>query len=153
MALIDQDYHQFEFALENEKNAKDLISAISVLGLTAAATVVAGPETKTILSALAGGVTGVNLAADKVFFKEMTLQAIRNQMRTLRSTKKADILTHKQSDVQHYSLDMAVSDVVDYYYCGYVYRALDELVNASGVTASKAEDAAKAPAAAGTPKK
>jgi hypothetical protein len=138
MALIDQDFHKFEFNLENFNNGRNLVASLASLGLTTAATVVGGAETKTILSAIAGGVIGANLAVDKVIFKELAIQAIRNQMRTMRAQKAPIIKTSKQLTVSEYGLNATLADIIDYYYCGYVYRALDELLLQSGANLQQA---------------
>jgi len=138
IALIDQDFHKFEFNLENFNNGKNLVAALATLGLNAAGTVVGGAETKTILAAVSGGIIGANLAVDKAVFKELAVQSIRNQMRTLRTQKMQDIKTKTPKPVADYTLDAALDDIIDYYYCGYVYRALDELILQSGENLQKA---------------
>jgi hypothetical protein len=137
-ALIDQDFFRFGFNLDVTKNTKDLVAALSVLGLTTASAVVGGAQTKTILSAIAAGVTGTSLAFDKTLFKDLTLQAIRHQMEALRATKKKVIIANRSKSIENYSLDMALGDIVDYYYCGYVHRALDALVATADEAAKKA---------------
>jgi hypothetical protein len=84
MAEIDNVHGQYTVSLYAGKGAVALVGDSIQLGLTAASTIATHTPTKTILSALATGLTGVNLSFDKNFFAQQTFQTIAIAMQTRR---------------------------------------------------------------------
>jgi hypothetical protein len=117
---------------------------IATLGLTAASTVVGGAETKTILSAIATGVVGVNASIDKEVFQNNTVQALQLQMRSMRSTAEANLNAGMKQLIKDYPLQNGIRDIVAYYYAGSLNDALIGLVqhSSSDAQASQAKAAA-----------
>ena len=135
MAVIDFNYHEFEVQLHSEKVIKNTTADIVTLGLTAASTAVGGNEAKTILSAIATGVVGVNTALDKNIFQNNTVEALELEMRSLRALKEQDLITGMADTDAHYPLQSGIRDVIAYYYAGSLTEAMLGLVEKTGADA------------------
>ena len=135
MAVIDFNYHEFEVQLHSEKVVKNTTADIVTLGLTAAATAVGGNEAKTILSAIATGVVGVNTALDKNIFQNNTVEALELEMRSLRALKEQDLINGMADTDTHYPLQSGIRDVIAYYYAGSLTDAMLGLVEKTGADA------------------
>jgi len=135
MAVIDFNYHEFEARLRSEKVAKNTAADIVTLGLTAASTAVGGSEAKTILSAIATGVVGVNTALDKNVFQNNTIEALELEMRSLRALKEQDLINGMADTDAHYPLQSGIRDVIAYYYAGSLTDAMLGVVEKTGADA------------------
>jgi hypothetical protein len=142
MTMIDYNYHQFENNLRGDKAVQELGADIATLGLTAASTVMGGAETKTILSAIATGVVGVNSSIDKEVFQNNTIQALQLQMRAARADTETKLNTGMKQSITNYPLEYGVRDVVAYYYAGSLNDALIGLVQNSSTDAKTSQAAA-----------
>jgi len=132
MSIVDANYRQFEDNLRTDRTVKDLSVTLATLGLTSAATIFGGEETKTILSAIATGVVGANAAVDKQVFKDYATEALIPEMRALRNDIATNMIANmKTQDVDKYPLDAGLRDIVDYYHAGSVTAALQGLVTRS----------------------
>jgi hypothetical protein len=143
LLMIDHNYDDFEDNLRNDKSTQEWIADLATLGLTAASTVVGGAETKTILSAIATGVVGVNTSLDKEFFQNNTVQALQLQMRAQRATVEAKLDAGMSASTTDYPLQNGVRDVMAYYHAGSVTEALIQLVQNAGDNNSAAQAALK----------
>lgn len=132
MAVIDLNYHEFEAGLRTDKAVKDTSAEIVTLGLTAASTAVGGEEAKTILSAIATGVVGVNSSLDKNVLQNNTIQTLELEMRALRAEKERDLLNGMAETDAHYPLQGGIRDVIAYYYAGSLTDAMLGLVEKTG---------------------
>jgi hypothetical protein len=132
MSTIDYNYHNYEIALRGDKTVKDTAADVVTLGLTAAATAAGGVEIKTILSAIATGVVGVNTSLDKNVFQNNTVQALQLEMRSLRAEREKILITGMGSTDKVYPLESGIRDVIAYYYDGTVTDALMGLVQTAG---------------------
>jgi hypothetical protein len=132
---IDYNYHQFEDNLRNDRSVQELGADLATLGLTAASTVMGGAETKTILSAIATGVVGVNSSIDKDFFANNTVQALQLQMRAARAQAEINLRTGMTNSIVNYPLQSGIGDIVSYYYAGSLNDALIGIVQSSGSSA------------------
>jgi hypothetical protein len=135
MAVIDFNYHEFEVRLHSEKVLKNAAADIVTLGLTAASTAVGGEEAKTILSAIATGVVGVNTALDKNVFQNNTIEALELEMRSLRAQRERDLINGMADTDAHYPLQSGIRDVIAYYYAGSLTDAMLGLVEKTGADA------------------
>jgi hypothetical protein len=135
MAVIDFNYHEFEVRLHSEKVLKNTTADIVTLGLTAASTAVGGEEAKTILSAIATGVVGVNTALDKNVFQNNTIEALELEMRSLRAQRERDLINGMADTDAHYPLQSGIRDVIAYYYAGSLTDAMLGLVEKTGADA------------------
>lgn len=144
MGMIDYNYYEFEGNLRGDKTVQEMSADIATLGLTAAATVMGGAETKTILSAIATGVVGVNSTIDKEVFQSNTVQAIQLQMRSRRAAIEINLNAGMGKNIQKYPLQNGIRDVVAYYNAGSLTDALIGLVQSSGNNAQSNKTAADA---------
>jgi hypothetical protein len=135
MAVIDFNYHEFECRLHSDKAIKDTSTEIATLGLTAASTAVGGAEVKTILSAIATGVVGVNSSLDKNVLQNNTVEALELEMRSLRAQKEQDLINGMADTDAHYPLQSGIRDVIAYYYAGSLTDAMLGLVEKTGADA------------------
>jgi hypothetical protein len=144
MGIIDYNYYVFEDNLRGDKTVQEMGADIATLGLTAAATVMGGAETKTILSAIATGVVGVNSSIDKHIFQNNTVQALQLQMRSMRAAVEVNLNTGMKQTIKDYPLQNGLRDIVAYYHAGSLTDALIGLVQSSGNNAQTNKDAANA---------
>ena len=142
MSMIDYNYHEYENNLRTDNDVKNMIADIVTLGLTASATAVGGAETKTILSAIATGVVGVNTSIDKNVFQSNTIQAIELEMRALRAAKEADLYHGMASTDKQYPLQSGIRDIIAYYYAGSLTDALMGLAQQTATHAQTNQQAA-----------
>jgi hypothetical protein len=156
MYVADLEYDNFEAQLTREMQDEGILATAVNLGLTTSATLVGGAATKTILSGVATGVTGLDKAYSEKELLANTIQALQTQMRADRKAQSAIILAKMLQDngtaqktvtpIDQYSLPMALSDTARYYQAGTVASALIGLTK----TVSNAEtNAANAAAQAG----
>lgn len=145
MGIIDTNYRNYEMALRDDRNVKDLGSTLVAMGLTSAATVVGGEELKTILSAIATGVLAANASVDKQLFHEFATEAIINEMRARRDEVATTIISSlKTQDPASYPLEAGLRDIVNYYYTGTVTNALQSLVAQASTHSNTASNERKA---------
>jgi hypothetical protein len=136
MGEIDDAYGYYTRNLYAGKGLFGVSGDTTELGLTAAATIATHAPTKTLLSALATGITGVNLSFDKNFFAQQTFQAIGIAMQTRRDKARAEIIDHLDDPVDDYPLEAARRDLVSYYYAGTLPGGLQELQEEAGKAAA-----------------
>jgi len=119
------------------------------LGLTSAATLVGGPQTKAILAAIATGINGSTLSIDKNILNNGSVEIVTARMQALIESKAGSVttnLTGKKADT--YSLRQAVLDLVDVYNCGSFAYAMQDIRNTASIPSTNA-----APVAPKTPAK
>ena len=138
VALIDLNYNQFIARFSVTKESLDFGTEVTQLGLNLATTAVGGAETKTILAAVASGVTGSKLAVDKNFFFEKTVPVLITTMNAQRKVALAPILIGMTNNTDDYSLTRALSDIDGYYFAGTFIGALQSIQADSGVKDSQA---------------
>jgi hypothetical protein len=84
MSDIEVVYGQYTTGLFSGKGQAGVLGDVVQLGLTAASTIAAPVRTKTIFSALATALGGVNLSFDKNFFAQQSFAIIGIAMQTRR---------------------------------------------------------------------
>lgn len=136
MAEIDDAFGMYTAGLFAGKGTIGVAGDSVQLGMTAAATIATHTPTKTILSALATGLTGVNLSFDKNFFAQQTFQTIAIAMQTRRDKGRAVITTNLAKSVGDYPLAAARRDLVSYFYAGTLPGGLQELQEQAGAAAN-----------------
>jgi hypothetical protein len=125
MYLADLEYHYYEARLTKDMQEEGLAATVASLSLTTAATLVPVAQTKTLLSALATGVTGVDTAVSEKVLLNNTIQALQTQMRADRKTQAGFIYAKIYKDagnntktitpIAESTLPMALSDADAYY--------------------------------------
>jgi hypothetical protein len=139
MADIEDGYGRFEMKLASERAAQSTLADATMLGLTAATSVVGASDVKDILAVAGTAFQGTWTSYDKNFFQQKTTEALIGQMRASRKTKQAQLITSLDTrDVTSYPWEAAWLDLVGFYYAGTVPSALAEIASSAG---SKAEDA------------
>jgi hypothetical protein len=127
MGDIDRVYGEYTNALFIGRGFQSLGADFVNLGLTAASTISLVMQTKTILSALASGVAGVNLSFDKNFFGQQTFSALAIAMQARRDEGRASIFANEQLSVTEYGLEAARRDLIAYFQAGTLPAALQEI--------------------------
>ena len=134
MYIADMEYDYYEARLTREMQDEGLLATATELGLTTAATLVPVAQTKTLLSALATGVVGLDKAYTEKELLSNTIQALQTQMRADRKTEAGAIYgkmyrdpgnnTRKITSIAEYTLPMALSDADAYYHAGTISSSL-----------------------------
>jgi len=140
IALINLNYNQFIARFSVRKESLDFGTEVTELGLNLATTAVGGAETKTILAAVASGVTGSKLAMDKNFFFEKTVPVLITSMNAQRKEELAPILTGMKKNTDDYPLTQALSDIDAYYFAGTFIGALQAIQTDAGAKEKNADE-------------
>jgi hypothetical protein len=156
MYITDMEYQVYEANLTKEIQDEGLLGTATVLGLTTASTLVSPAPTKTILSGLATGVTGLDKAYNEKELLSSAMQALQTQMRADRKAQAAEIYARmfrdtggaikKPTPIGEYTWAMALSDAEAYYQAGTISSAL---IGLSRTVANKETNASLAKAEAG----
>jgi hypothetical protein len=124
---IDHVYGEYTNSLYAGKGVEAVTGDIVSLGLTAASAITLVTRTKTILAALATGVTGVSLSIDKNLFGQQTFAALAIAMQARRDEARSSIVKNEQLAVTDYTLEAARRDLVSYFYSGTLPGAIQEI--------------------------
>jgi hypothetical protein len=156
MFVADMEYQPYEANLTKEMQREGLLATGVNLGLTTSSTLVGAAATKTILSGLATGFTGLDKAYSEKELLSNAMQALQTQMRADRKTQAAEIYAKMFQDVgnnvkrptpiSEYTFTMALSDAEAYYQAGTIASAL---IGLSRTVSNKETNAGLAKAGAG----
>ena len=139
---IDKNYAAFKNSFFGERAATETLLDIAQIGLTSAATLAAGETIKTVLAAVATGVSGSRLSFNKNFFKEKSPDLLISRMDAIRIEKWSQLhLQLMNSTDDTYSLYEAEGDLFAYYQAGSLQAAFQNIIAESGATQKEAEDA------------
>lgn len=149
MTEIDVVYGNYYNRLFTTKNTSAVGFDALTLGLSSAASIATHAATKTILSALGTGFSGLSLSVDKNFFAQQTFPVIGVAMQTRRDKIRAAIVSNLSLDTAAYPLLAAKRDLVAYLNAGTLASGLQELQEEAGsATANSVNaNASKAPSA------
>jgi hypothetical protein len=139
IALINLQYSRFVSQFSFNKQSIDSTAEITELGLNLATTAVGGAGTKTILGAIAAGVTGAKLAIDKNFFYEKSVPVLVSAMNAQRQTALIPILKGLKLSSAEYPLAQGLSDIDAYYFAGTFIGALQAIQADAGEKQKQAE--------------
>jgi hypothetical protein len=143
MSQIDVVYGAYYNRLFSSKNAVAIGGDALTLGLSTAATIATHAATKTILSALGTGFSGLALSVDKNYFAQQTFPVIGVAMQTRRDKVRATIVANLALDTATYPLSAAKRDLVAYFNAGTLASGLQELQEEAGAaTATTVTNAA-----------
>jgi hypothetical protein len=100
---------------------------------------------KSVLSAIATGVTGIKTSYEKNFFDQQTRSAIVQKMRALRAEQLAllEDENHMKAGLSEYDLQGGINDVNRYYDAGTVIAALQSIAESAGTQTTKAQEKQK----------
>jgi len=149
MAQIDVVYGQYYNRLFSRKNFLGVGGDAVTLGLSSAASIAGNPATKTLLSALGTGVSGLSLSIDKNYFAQQTFQVIGIAMQTRRDKVRNYVVTKLESNTTDYPLAAAKRDLIAYFNAGTLPGGLQELQEEAGVATSPNKVSAATPALLG----
>jgi hypothetical protein len=138
ITLINLNYNQFVARFSVRKESLDFGTEVTELGLNLATTAAGGAETKTILGAVASGVTGSKLAIDKNFFFEKTVPVLITSMNAERKTALLPIMVGIGKSTDEYPLTQALSDLDTYYFAGTFVGALQAIQADAGAKEKQA---------------
>jgi hypothetical protein len=133
MYAIDLYYSEFEASLTRERQNVGFFTTLASLALTASATAVVAAEAKTILAAVATGLTGAREAYDKEILIERTISILQQQMRARRKDVRVIILERLAMDPSSYPLELALADIESYYRAGTITGAFIDVAQETGV--------------------
>jgi hypothetical protein len=140
MYAIDINYSEYEANLTRERQNVNFMTTVAQLALMGSATAVAAKETKTILAAVATGLTGVKEAYDKDILIEKTIAILQQTMRARRKEVKVLIVERLGSDTGQYPLELALADVEMYFRAGTITGAFIDVAQDVGVRLANARD-------------
>lgn len=130
--LMNIRYAQYERCFYQTDATISTAFDAAVLGVTAAGTVVGGSATKSILSAIAAGITGSRLSIEKNFLFEKTSPVLMAKMRSMREEKFKTIDTNMKKNIKEYPLERGLVDIQEYFYSGTIAGALQAISNEIG---------------------
>jgi hypothetical protein len=140
--LIDQNYDQFEARYYGAQAGVNWAGDVVNIGLTGVSSVTGTAHLKSVLSAIATGVTGIKTSYEKNFFDQQTRSAIVQKMRALRAEQLAllEDENHMKAGISEYDLQSGINDVNRYYDAGTVIAALQSIAESAGTQTIKAQD-------------
>jgi hypothetical protein len=139
LTMMNIRYIQFVRSITADKQLLDSAAQMLVLGLSLAGASVSGAATKTVLAAIAAGVTGSKEIIDKNYFYEKTVPALVAQMNAERKKALVPILTGMSNNLDLYRFDQAVTDLHNYYFAGTFTGAL-QAIQADAATKEQRQD-------------
>ena len=117
---------------------------ITNIGIGLAATLVGPAVTKSILAAVATGLTGARLSIERNFFQEKTIQVLVTQMNAQRTAALVPIQRGLTQSVEQYPLALAIVDLNAYYEAGTIQGAIIGIqVSAGQLQATAEQDLAR----------
>jgi hypothetical protein len=135
MYAIDVEYNTYYEHLLKERQLGESALDASLLGLTAATTIVHGESVKTVLAALSTGVAGVKTDIDQDIYMAQTLQILMNAMDGQRLAIRNRIDGNMKLKAADYTAWRALTDLDDYYRAGTLAGALSYLASTTGENA------------------
>jgi len=139
VTLMNIRYIQFVRKLTSERQLLDSAVAMLTIGLNLAGTTAGSAGTKTILAAIAAGVTGSKEVIDKNYFFEKTIPALVAQMNADRKKALIPLLEGMKGTLDDYSFAQAVTDLHSYYFAGTFTGAIQTIQADAGVKENKAD--------------
>ena len=139
--ITDYNYFQFENDLYVKRASGSVLADIIDTGANLAATISNGERAKTIINASIIAFRGGRKSVSIHYFQEQTADALISSMQTSRNRVLAEMITQmRDKDVDAYSLDAALGDVIRYFFAGTLPRALQELKQNANKNAQIAKD-------------
>jgi hypothetical protein len=127
LTLMNIRYIQFIRELTSDQQLLNTATDMLVLGLNIAGTAVGGAGAKTLMAAIAAGVTGSKQIVDKNYFYEKTIPALVAQMNAERKTALIPIIAGVQQSLSDYPLAQAITDLHNYYHAGTLIGAINAI--------------------------
>lgn len=142
--VIDYNYFQFENDLYVKRASGSFLSDAIDIGGNLAGTITNGERAKTIINASLIAFRGTRKSGSIHYFQEQTADVLITKMQTSRNRVLAEMLKQlKEQDVDLYTLDAALGDIIRYFYAGTLPRALQELKVDTSLQADAAKEAVR----------
>lgn len=127
--LIDQQHSIFLSKFSAGRKDFDTAMDIGSMATDAVSVIVTPAMTKSILSAISGGLTATKVTVDKNYFYGEAIKVIIKQMEAQRRTASAALIAGVNREVQEYSLSAALQDLERYYFAGTIDGAFAGIVD------------------------
>jgi hypothetical protein len=118
LVMMNIRYIQFIRKTTSEKQLLDSAVEILALSLNLAGASVSAAGTKTVLAAIAAGVTGSKVVVDKNYYYEKTIPALIAAMNAQRKQALVPIVGGMAKSLDEYPFAQAVTDLQSYYFAG-----------------------------------
>jgi hypothetical protein len=141
MLAADIEYGRYETGLLDEIRRNNFAASLSILTLTAVATVSGNPELARGFSTAAGLVAGGQKAYTTDQLLSQTISVLQQQMRASRARQRERLLTKLGEPYQNWTFCLAFQDAQVYERAGTLNAALDE-ISATASEARRANEAA-----------
>jgi hypothetical protein len=138
---IDNDFQNYVESLYASGALFDTITDLVILGAASASTVAGGEGAKTILSAVAAGVTGARSTINKNFFAEQSKVALISKMKEMRARTLLRIEEGKRTPISVYPMSQAMVDLQAYYFAGNILSALQDITREAGEGLTQQQEA------------
>ncbi|MFG0256500.1 MAG: hypothetical protein ACF8GE_01200 [Phycisphaerales bacterium JB043] len=129
MLMIDSNYDIFISKLSASRKGFDTSVDVGVILLGGVSTVMTPTSTKSILTQIATGLTGIKNTINKNYFYDKSLGILMKQMEANRIALSDNIYSKFGQGVDDYPLSQSVRDLLQYYRAGTLdgaYSALDK---------------------------
>ena len=141
LVMMNIRYVQFVRKTTSEKQFLDTACDILALSLNLAGTSVGSAQAKTILAAIAAGVTGSKVVVDKNFYYEKTIPALMAAMNAQRKQALIPIIQGvATTNIAEYPFEQAISDLQSYYFAGTFLGAIQAIQTDAGVKETAAQN-------------
>lgn len=140
LTLTNIRYIQFIRQLTSERQLLDSAAEMLTLGLSLAGASVSAASTKTVLAAIAAGVTGSKQVIDKNYFFEKTIPALVGQMNAERKKSLIPLLVGMKANLDDYPFAQAVTDLHNYYYAGTFAGAIQAIQADAGAKEQRQDE-------------
>jgi hypothetical protein len=140
MYAIDIEYSVYFEQLLKERQLGTSVLDATLLGLTAATTIVHGEAAKTAIGAISTGFAGAKSDIDQDIYMAQTLQILMNAMEAQRLQVRNRIDGNMKLAVADYSAWRSLTDLDDYYKAGTLAGALQYLASSTGANAQNQKD-------------
>jgi len=140
LVMINLEYLKWLRTVIADKQLLDTATDVLNLSLNLAATVTGGETAKTVLSAVAAGISGSKTSIDKHYFYEKTMPALVAAMNAQRKTVLERILGGMNSSLEDYSFEQGITDVYEYYQAGTLTGAITAIQADAGSKEKKADE-------------
>ncbi len=138
---IDNSFQRYVESLYASGALFNTIADLVILGSSGAATVAGGEGAKTILSAVAAGVSGARSTIDQNYFAEQSRIALISKMKEMRARTLLRIEEGKQAPISVYPMSQAMVDLQAYYFAGNILSALQDITREAGEGLTRQQEA------------
>jgi hypothetical protein len=139
LSLYNLEYIKFVQQFYLSSAQINSIIDITNIGLGLAATLVEPAVTKSILAAIATGLTGTRLSIERNFFQQRTIEVLVTQMNAQRTAALVPIQQGLTRSVEQYPLALAIVDLNAYYEAGTIQGAITGIQVSAGQLQATAE--------------